>query len=194
MLHQQEERVGAFRSTAVELKSHFVGPVLDSNVPFRGLVLVKPCKPELPQKKRPQSVAPIFSPAEMRHNFAIGPLDEGAHSERRHLYYCTRCKWAFRVDDRWTAVTVTPLDANGSPIQSSEVAQRLATFALGPCPVFSRLTRGPRLTQEVTPLETFRRRFAALILSGRRAWKVRVWRWRQSKFTSSDQNRRSASK
>jgi hypothetical protein len=139
----------------VELKSHFAGPVLDSNVPFRGLELVKPCKPELPQKQRPQSVAPIFSPAEMRHNFAIGPFDEGAHSERRHLYYCTRCKWAFRVDDRWTAVTVTPLDANGSPIQSSEVAQRLATFALGPCPVFSRLTRDRVSRWKLHPLRLF---------------------------------------
>jgi hypothetical protein len=117
-------------STALELKSHVIRTALDSNVLFRRLALVKPRKPEISQK-RALSVAPIFSPAEVRHNFAIGPLDEGAHSERRHLYYCTRCKWAFRVDDRWTAVTVTPLDAKGSPIQSSEAADRLATFAVG---------------------------------------------------------------
>jgi hypothetical protein len=177
----------------VELKSHVVRTVLDHNVRFRGLALVKSRKPELSQKRAP-SGAPIFSPAEMRHNFAIGPLEEGVHSERQHLYYCTRCKWAFRVDNRWTVVTVTPLDANGSPIQTSEAAERLATFALGPCPVFKRLTGGPRLTQEVTPFETFRGRLAALILAGRRAWKVRVWQRHQPRFTGSNQNRRSARK
>jgi len=177
----------------VELKSHVVRTGLDSNVPFRGLALVKDRKPELSQKRAP-SDAPIFSPAEMRHNFAIGPLEGGGHSERQHLYYCTRCKWAFGVDDRWTVVTVTPLDANGSPMQTSEAAERLATFALGPCPVFSRLTERPRLTQEVTLLETFRGRLAALISAGRRAWKVRGWRSHQSRVTSGDQSRRGARK
>jgi hypothetical protein len=180
----------------VELKSHVVQTALDSSVPFRGLGLVKYRKPNLSQK-RPPSGAPIFSPAEMRHSFAIWALETDAASGRRpHLYYCLRCKWTFRVDDRWTVVTVTPLDADGSPIQTSEAAERLATFALGPCPVFSRLTAGPRPTQEVTLPDTFRGRLVALISAGRRAWKVRVWRSRQSKarVTSSDQNRRSARK
>jgi len=178
----------------VELKSHVVRTALDSNVPFRGLALVKHRKPELSRKPAP-SGAPIFSPSEMRHNFAIWALETDAASGRRlHLYYCLRCKWSFRVEDRWTVVTVTPLDENGSAIQSSEAAERLATFGLGPCPAFSRLTAGPRLTQEVTPSEMFRGRLAALISAGRRAWKVRVWRGHQSRFTSSDQNRCSARK
>jgi len=186
--------VDSSRSTAVEPKSHVVRTSSDSNLPIHGLALVKPRQPEFSQK-RPPSGAPIFSPAEMRHNFAIWALERDAASGRRlHLYYCLRCKWAFRVDDRWTVVTVTPLDANGSPIHTSEAAERLATFGLGPCPVFSRLTAGARLTQEVTPLKTFRGRFAALISAGRRAWKLRVWRWRQSRLTSSDQYRRSARK
>ena len=176
----------------MQLKSHVVRPAADSNLPFRSLALVKHHKPELSQKRAP-SGAPIFSPAEMRHNFAIWALETDAVSKRRlHLYYCLRCKWTFRVDDRWTVVTVTPLDTNGSPIQTSEAAERLATFGLGPCPAFGRLTANPRLTQEVTGLETFRGRLASLISAGRRAWKARVWRHRQGKLISSDQNRRSA--
>jgi hypothetical protein len=176
----------------VELKSHVVRTALDSNLPFRGLALVKPRKPELSQK-RPPSGAPIFSRAEMRHNFAIWALEtEAARGRRLHLYYCLSCKWAFSVDDR--RGSVTSLDLNGNPLQGAEAAERLATFGLGPCPVFSRLTGGPRLTQEVTPLETFRGPLVSLILAGCRAWKVRVWRWRQSRFTSNDQNRRSARK
>ena len=178
----------------MELKSHVVRTDLNSNVPFRGLALVKDRKTELLRRPAP-SGAPIFSPAEMRHNFTIWALETDAASGRRpHLYYCLRCKWAFRVDDRWTVVTVTPLDANGSPIHTSEAAERLATFGLGPCPVFSRLTGGSRLTQEVTPLKAFRGRLAALISAGRRAWKVRIWRRRQCRLTSSDQNRRTARK
>jgi hypothetical protein len=184
--------MGSPRSKAVELKSHVVRIAPNSNLPFRGLGLVKLRKPELSQKREP-SGAPIFSPAEMRHNFAIWALETDTVSKRRlHLYYCLRCKWTFRVDDRWTVVTVTPLDTNGSPIQTSEAAQRLATFGLGPCSAFSRLTANPRLTQEAARLETFRGRLAALISAGRRAWKARVWRHRQGKLISSDQNRRSA--
>jgi hypothetical protein len=178
----------------VELKSHVVRIALDSNLPFRDLALVKPRWSEISQKRSP-SGAPIFSPAEMRHNFAIWALETDAASGRRlQLYYCLRCKWAFRVDDRWTVVTVSPLDTNGNPIHTSEAAERLATFGLGPCPVFSRLPAGARVTQQVTPPKTFRGRLAALISAGRRAWKVRVWRWRQYRVTSSDQNRRSARK
>lgn len=169
----------------MELKSHVVRTDLDSNAPLRGLALVKHRKPELSQRPAPSS-AQIFSSAEMRHNFAIWALQtEAASGQQPHLYYCLRCKWTFRVDDRWTVVTVTPLDADGSPIHTSEATERLATFGLGPCPVFSRLRASPRLTQEVARLETFRGRLAALISAGCRAWKVRVWRCREAKVTSS---------
>lgn len=156
----------------MELKSHVVQTAPDSNVRFRGLVLVKPRKPELSQKRTRPST-PIFSPVEMRHNFAIWALEKDVGSARQlHLYYCLRCKWAFSVDDR--RGSVIPMDPNGNPIQGAEAADRLATFGFGPCSAFSRLTEDRRLTQEVTPLETFRGRFASLILAGCRAWKVTV--------------------
>jgi hypothetical protein len=119
----------------VEQKSHAVTPrlVLESNVRFRGLGSVEPHKPEVSQRNTP-SGAPIFSPAEMRHNFAIWAWEKDATSERRrHLYYCLRCKWSFSVDDR--RGSVTPLDLDGNPIQGAEVVERLATFDLGlECP------------------------------------------------------------
>jgi hypothetical protein len=157
----------------VELKSHVVQTAPDSNVRFPGLALVKPRKQGL-SRRHARSGAPIFSAAEMRHNFAIWASEKDARSQRRlHLYYCLSCKWAFSVDDRRNSVV--PLDLNGNPIQGAEAADRLATFGLGPCPVFSRLTEDRRLTQEVTPLKTFRGRLAALILGGCRAWKAKVW-------------------
>ena len=147
----------------------------------------------------------MFSPAEMRHSFAIWSLDKEAASGRRlHLYYCLRCKWSFAVDDR--RGSVAPLDLNGNPIQGAEAAERLATFGLGPCPVFNHL--GQRLTQEITPVETLRTRVAALILPvsaaierliswvpfmrslGRPARKMAVWRCRKSQLPSGHQNKR----
>jgi CheY-like chemotaxis protein len=77
-------------------------------------------------------------------------------------YYCVRCKWAFRVDDR--SGSVTPLDSNGNPIQELEAADRLATFGVGPCPVFTRLTGNARVTQVVPPREVLRVRLTALPL------------------------------
>jgi hypothetical protein len=176
----------------VNPKSHIVRPrtVLDPNL-FRSLALVKAPKPKL-LRRGVRSGPPIFSAAEMRHNFAIWALRKDAAPGRPlHLYYCLRCKWAFAVDDR--RGHVIPLDQSGEPIQETEAAQRLATFGQGPCPAFSRLTEDRRLTQEVAPLETFRRRLAGLILAGCRAWKLRVWRWRQSVLLA-DQNQRRASK
>jgi hypothetical protein len=170
----KRNHLGSPRSKTVELKSHVVQTAADSNVRFRGLTLVKPHKPVL-SLRRKRSGIPIFSSAEMRHNFAIWALEPDAASGRRlHVYYCLSCKWVFSVEDR--RYSVTPLDLNGNPIQGAEAAEKLTTFALGPCPVFSRLTEDRRVTQEVTPLETFRGRLAALILAGCRAWKVKVWR------------------
>ena len=146
----------------MEPKSYAIAPRADvsGNERIRGLRLIKPREPQCSQRKTRARV-PVFSPAEMRHSFAIWSLDKEAASGRRlHLYYCLRCKWSFSVDDR--RGSVAPLDLNGNPIQGAEAAERLATFGLGPCPVFNHL--GQRLTQEITLVETLRTRVAALIL------------------------------
>jgi hypothetical protein len=123
------------------------------------------------------AAAAMFTPAEMRHNFAIWALKKDTDSTRqRHLYYCVRCKQAFRVDDR--SGSVTPLDLQGDPIQVNEAMKRLATFSNGPCPAFSGLITGPRLTTKVIPIRTVRGRVTRLILAGRRTWKAVVGQWR----------------
>jgi hypothetical protein len=125
---------------------------LDNRVLFRGLALVSPRKPK-PDDRKAALVGPLFSAAEMRHNFAIWGLEKSATSRRgMHLYYCVRCKWTFQVDDY--SASVTPLDENGNPIQNPEAAERLATFGIGPCPAFSGLIGHGRLTQVVTRRES----------------------------------------
>jgi hypothetical protein len=148
----------------VELKSYVVAPraPLGGNSGFRGLRLIRPRAPERPQRKA-QARPPAFSSAEMRHSFAIWSLDEEtAYGRRLHLYYCLRCKWSFSVDDR--RGSVTPLDLNGHPVQGVEAAERLATFGLGPCPVFSHWIGNPRLTKQITAVETIRTRLVSLLL------------------------------
>jgi hypothetical protein len=106
----------------------------DQKVPFRGLTLVNSRKAST-DNRQAWPVGPLFSAAQMRHNFAIWALERsGTSCGRLHLYYCLRCKWAFRVDDR--SGSVPPLDLNGNPIQELEAAERLATFGVGPCPAF----------------------------------------------------------
>jgi hypothetical protein len=142
----------------------------------RGLALVKPRRAEPPYHAR--SSDGIFSDSEMRHNFAIWALEKDAVLGRRlHLYYCVRCKWAFRVEDR--RGLVTPLDANGTEMQGVEAYERLATFGLGPCPAFDGLLRNSRRTQKVAHATTFWGRLAALLWSVRRTCELRAKRWRQ---------------
>jgi hypothetical protein len=149
----------------MELKLQAVAPRTNDGMPFRGLALGKSRKREI-SKMSTRPSAPLFSPAEMRHAFAIWALEKDAARGRRlHLYYCIRCKQAFSVNDRWGSVA--PLDQNGNQIQGAEAAARLATFGAGPCPAFGRLAEAPRLTRKFTPVETFRGRLAALIA---RAW------------------------
>jgi len=155
---------------------------LQANVPFRGLALVQPRKPE-PREGR--SSEPAFSAAEMRHSFAIWVLRADSVSERQmHLYYCLRCKWSFTVDDRRRLVT--PLDPNGNPIEGAAASARIATFSLGPCPAFSRLVALSRPTQAVTPVDTVRRCIAALISAGRRACTVSGWQSRPPRPTCTE--------
>jgi hypothetical protein len=196
----------------VELKSYAVGPraPLGGNSGFRELRLIRPRAPEQPQRKA-QARPPAFSSAEMRHNFAIWSLDNEASCGRRlHLYYCLRCKWSFSVDDRRDSVT--PLNLNGYPVHGVEAADRLATFSLGPCPVFSHRTGNSRLTQEITAVETIRTRLLSIPVllsaslqrlfswpfnrrSERHASKVIAWRSRRSQLARrGNQNKRTPTK
>lgn len=184
---------------------------LCSNARLLGLRLVRRCAPEQPQGKT-QAQPRAFSSAEMRHNFAVWSLDKEASCGRRlHLYYCLRCKWSFSVDDR--RGSVTPLDLNGRPIQGIEAAERLATFGLGPCPVFNQWIGNSRLTQQITAVETIRTRLVSIPLllsaslqrlfswipfnrrSKRHASKVIAWRDRRSQpVRRANQNKRTPTK
>jgi hypothetical protein len=143
---------------------------MDKMVRFHRLSLVKSSKVEL----SPASVgtaSATFTPAEMRHNFAIWMLNKDAPAGRAaHLYYCIRCKQAFSVDDR--SSSVTPLDPQGEPLLGSEAVKRLDTFSYGPCQAFSGLTAGPRLTSKVIPIQAAR--LTRLTSAGRRTWKALV--------------------
>jgi hypothetical protein len=172
----------------MEFKSNVAAPrvSLDSRVPFRGLTLVNSHKPNAAERNtRPAD--PLFSAVEMRHNFAIWALEKSGSSRRRlHLYYCVRCKWAFQVDD--CSGSVTPLDQNGHPVQEPEAAERLATFGVGPCPVFSRLIGSARLTQVVTDSHVIRGRLGALFYAMSRIWKRPSRGWRRPPSLAKGQN------
>jgi len=74
----------------------------------------------------------------MRHNFAIKALEKpGLFKPRPYLYYCIRCKWTFRVNDRRGSVVA--VDNAGQPLPAGENAKRVATFAEGPCPTLRQL-------------------------------------------------------
>jgi hypothetical protein len=158
----------------VELNSRrFVAAALDKVVQLHR-PLVKSSKVEF----SPASLwAPdaIFTPAEMRHNFAVWVLKKNGKSKLpKHLYYCIRCREAFSVDDR--SGCVTALDASGDPIHASDAAKRLETFGQGPCPAFGALLR-PRLTRKAIPIRGQRGRVAKLLLAGSRTWRVVVGNW-----------------
>jgi hypothetical protein len=160
----------------LEFRSYRAGQIGQAkNERFRGLALVKSRRSE-PSNDTPRSES-IFSESETRHNFAIWALEKDTVLGRRlHVYYCVRCKWAFRVDRR---ALVTPLDANGAPIQGVEAEERLATFGLGPCPAFNWLLRNSHGTQKVAYSATFRARIVALFCSVRRAWELLAMRRRR---------------
>ena len=71
---------------------------------------------------------------------------------------------------------MTPLDPWDDPIQGNEAMKRLATFSHGPCPVFSGLITGQRLTTKVRTIRAVRGRFINLIRAGSRTWKAVVGR------------------
>jgi hypothetical protein len=147
---------------------------LDKAVQRHKLALVRSGKVEF----SPTSVGAgraMFTPAEMRHNFAIWALNKGVPAGRAaHLYYCVRCKRAFSVADR--GGSVTPLDSQGNALQGSEAIKRLDTFSCGPCPACSGLT-DPRLTSKVIPIQTARGHLSDLTSACRRAWEAVMMQW-----------------
>jgi hypothetical protein len=165
---------------------------LDKMVRFHRLALVKSSKVEFSPASAGAPGA-MFTPGEMRHNFAIWVLKKDTDFTRqRHLYYCIRCKQAFSVDDR--SRSITPLDPHGDPIQGTEAAKRLATFSQGPCPAFSGLIAGQRLTPKVLPIRAVRGRFTNLMLAGCRSWKTVVGQWRRFSAQGGFPNHRSKRK
>jgi hypothetical protein len=118
---------------------------------------------------------PVFTPAEMRHNFAIWAVKKNADTKRqRHLYYCIRCKQAFSVDD--SSGSVTALDLQGNTLRGSEAIKRLHTFSSGPCAAFNGLT-GPRFTSKIIPIHSARGRLTCLTSAGHRAWQALMAHW-----------------
>jgi hypothetical protein len=93
--------------------------------------------------------------AEMQHSFSIVSIGDHLNSRRQLLYYCVRCKWGFSVDG-WSGM-VTALGFDFTPLKGREAAQRLETFAAGPCPVFTRLFGRSRITQRVASRESIGR-------------------------------------
>ena len=140
----------------------------DRGVPFHGLTLVNSRKPKAATGKLAGGPG-IFGRPDAAQFCDLGFGKIRDLPAPLHLYYCVRCKWAFQVDDR--NGLVTPLDPNGKPLQQSEAADRLATFGVGPCPVFTRLNESARVTQVVTRRESLRARFTALLHATGRIWK-----------------------
>jgi hypothetical protein len=76
----------------------------------------------------------------MRHSFAIKVLERlpGFFQPHRYIYYCSRCKWSFVVNDGKRGV-ISALGADNQRLETDEEERRLATFAYGPCPSLRRL-------------------------------------------------------
>ena len=82
--------------------------------------------------------------ATMHHVFAIKMLDRlpGLLKPHRYLYHCARCKWSFVVNDGRRGA-ISAVDGDGSALAHDEARSRIATFALGPCPVLQVLNIEP---------------------------------------------------
>jgi hypothetical protein len=96
--------------------------------PRRGSEL--PVSPVVSSPRREMPQAPSLP-----HNFAVWVLGRrpGFLKPQRYRYECLRCKWTFLVNDEHRGAVRAVAD-EGVPLSDSETAQRLATFAEGPCP------------------------------------------------------------
>jgi hypothetical protein len=92
--------------------------------PRRHGSIPRPSAPPPPAKTLPAA----FSAAQTRHNFLIKPLERrGWMKPRPYLYFCVRCRNAWRVNDPRNAII--PLDRNLEPIDGPLRCERIATFA-----------------------------------------------------------------
>ncbi|HXN87428.1 MAG TPA: hypothetical protein VN867_15245, partial [Candidatus Binataceae bacterium] len=68
----------------------------------------------------------------LKHDFAVEPIESSFGGPREFLSYCVRCKWTFRINpDRGSIVAY---DHNGAALDEPEASHRVNTFAEGPCP------------------------------------------------------------
>jgi hypothetical protein len=69
----------------------------------------------------------------MRHTFAIEDLGQsGWFKPHNYRYFCVKCRWTFLVENRRGDATAS--DDSSRPLNGTEGAARVATFAIGPCP------------------------------------------------------------
>jgi hypothetical protein len=146
---------------------------LNDRATSRRLHLVKSANTSVRVCARELSATPLFSASEMRHSFAIQPLQKpGAFKPRPYLYYCVRCKWLFRVND--SRDSIVPLDQTGAAVTGDEAARRVASFHAGPCPVFKDLTVDGHVAQAFTNSAVIGLRLLAALALIRRRWKQRL--------------------
>ena len=176
---QENKTAGQYAAPQIELQRV---------VRFHRFALVKPSKVEF-SPTTVGTASAMFTPAEMRHNFAIWAVNKDASVKpQRHLYYCLRCKEAFSVDDH--SGSVTPLDPRGRPVLGKEAVTRLATFGQGPCPAFSRLTWDRHLTRRVIPIWAVSGGLRRMILAAAQTWKASIARSYQLLVRGKVQNQR----
>jgi hypothetical protein len=130
-----------------------------------------------------RNLCDAFEPHETRHSFAIEALPKpGRLKSRPYLYTCVRCKWRFRLNDRFGSIVT--LDGNGQPLSEPENSERAATFASGPCPAFGRGAR--RRTTKVRSIGWFARMRSRLSRRLEAMW--RRWRGEADRRTPIDPN------
>jgi hypothetical protein len=153
------------------------GATADLNGRTRRPMVARPAEqylsPPIETTASPRDVGNL-SHVHHRHNFAIWVLKHGpSRRERLSLYYCLRCNWAFSVNARGAVV---PIDSEGRRIDGPEAAERMASFALGPCPRFTSVVPDQRPTQAFRPSRLFAGRLAVLVLALGHGWQALVGR------------------
>ena len=89
-----------------------------------------------PKVDEGQNSAGHLSAEDMKHRFAVQPLNESTLGSRREfLCHCIRCKWTFQVspESGW----IVAFNNVAEPLAGAEATRRIATFAEGPCPAFA---------------------------------------------------------
>jgi hypothetical protein len=106
-----------------------------------------------------------FTADEMRHHFAIEPLDKPGSSHRQpYLYTCVRCGWIFRLND--SRGSIVALDGLGRHLREPENMKRALTFYEGPCPAFRNIESSSPEAQQ-TFLSAFSKVLQALRIPAR---------------------------